>query len=197
MDIEVGPYFQCNQLRVVSLTDDDWRVALDKCKQSIKWRLKQRTLHGAHSPGNLGADPVDHYLGIAYEKILNGDWEWKTEHSLSEQMIIIANKYIGLEVDKMSTDKKLALQIVYKNLEEEFYFSGSDPPGVDEAEYEQKLKIIEAAVAEDAQLIFMLECLKEGKKRNEIATLMDLHPRQFDKLKEKLERKVKKYNQQK
>jgi len=191
--MEVGEHYNSNHQRIASLTDNDWRVALNKCKKHIQWRLRQRTLYGAHSPSNLGADPVEHYLGVAYEKILSGEWEWKKEHSLSEQMIRIAHKYIGLEVEKISTDKKTSLQIVYKDIEEDFYHMANAPPDIDESEYEEKLRIIEAAVFEDSQLAIMVEAIKEGHKRSEIAALMDIQPRQFDKLKEKLERKVKNY----
>lgn len=191
--MEVGKHYEANQIKIGALTSNDWKVAIFKCKTHIRWRIRQRTLHGAHSPSNLGGDPIDHYLGIAYEKILLGEWEWKEEYSLSEQMIRIANKFIGREVEKFTSEKGQALQIVYRNIEEEFYGLANAPPDTDEAEYEEKLSTIEAAVAEDSQLAIIVEALKEGSKRSEIAALLDIQPKQLDKLKEKLERKVKNY----
>ena len=55
---------------------------------------------------------------------------------------------------------------------------------------EARIKSIEAAVADDEQLGFLIEALKEGKKRAEIADLLDIGLRQVDKLKEKLIRRV-------
>ena len=43
----------------------------------------------------------------------------------------------------------------------------------------------------DSQLEFIIAALKEGKKRSEIALLMDIQPRQFDTLREKLLRRLK------
>lgn len=189
--MEIGRYFYANQRKIAGLDVDNWKAALAKCKEHIQWRLKQRTLSGAHSASNLGADPIDHYLGIAYEKILSGEWEWKHEHTLSQQMIRIANSYISKEVERATSAKKDALKIIYKDVEEEFYDLAAPPAeDSDHQEIEQRLKIIETAVAGEEALEFMIEGLKEGKKRADIADLLDLEVRQVDKLREKLMRRI-------
>ena len=191
--MKVGDHHSGNHIRIACLSEEDWKVALKKCKTHIRIRLRQRTLYGAHTSSNLGADPIDHYLGIAYEKILAGDWEWKVEYTLAEQLIRIADKFIGDTVDKYKTEKSEALRIVYKDIELDFYGLANAPPDTDEIEYEERLKTIENAISDDQELLMMLEGVKAGYKRSEIADLLDIHPRQLDKLKDKLERKVKKY----
>jgi len=190
-----GEYDAANQLRIVKLSDDDWRVALKKCKDHIKIRIQQKTLFGAHSAANLGGDPIDHYLALSCEKILAGNWEWKDEFSLSEQLIRIANSHISTEVARVNTVKSMQSKLVYQDIESEFYGMPNAPPEdlVDEAEYENRLRFIEDAISNDPELMFILEALKEGKKRHEISDLMDLQPRQFDKLKERLIRTVRNY----
>lgn len=190
--MEAGKYYKSNQEKVARITDKEWKIALFKCKEHIKWRLKQKTLSGAHSASKLGADALDHYLGIAYEKIIYGQWEWKAEFSLTAQMIRIANSYISKEVEKATSQKGESLRIIYTDQEEQFY-SVPDPPktSLENISDEARLKNIEAAVAGDEQLGFLIEALKEGKKRAEIADLLDIGLRQFDKLKEKLIRRVK------
>src|ERR1700744_3787019 len=101
--METSRYYYSNQRRIEPLSDADWKAALAKCKEHIKWRLRQRTLSGAHSASNLGADPVDHYLGIAYEKLLAGDWEWKDDFTLGQQLIRIADSYISKQVEKTTS----------------------------------------------------------------------------------------------
>ncbi|MBS1532575.1 MAG: hypothetical protein JSU01_19885 [Bacteroidetes bacterium] len=193
--METGKYYHANQRKVERLTDADWKVAMAKCKEHIKWRLKQRTLSGAHSASNLGAEPVDHYLGIAYEKILAGIWEWKDDFTLSQQMIRIADSYISKQVEQTTSAKSEALKIVYKDVEEEFYDLAAPPTDEREREeIERKLAVIETAVAGDEDLEFMIEGLKDGKKRAGIADLLGINVRQFDKLREKLMRRIK--NQQ-
>lgn len=194
--METGKYYYTNQQKVKLLKEVDWNVALAKCKKHIKYRLKQRTLSGAHSASNLGADPVDHYIGIAYEKILTGEWEWKDQRTLAQQMIRIADSYISKEVEKAESAKGKAFKVEYIDDEEEFYNTLPQPTEEKEQrEMDQRLKDIETAIAGDEELGFMIEALKEGKKRSEIADLLGVGVRQFDKLKEKLMRRVQKQKQ--
>ncbi|MGN8072822.1 hypothetical protein [Mucilaginibacter sp. 22184] len=189
--METGKYYQANQRKTEQLVESDWKVALAQCKEHIRWRLRQRTLSGAHSASSLGADPIDHYLGIAYEKILLGEWEWKDEHTLAQQMIRIADSYISKGVAKATSAKGEAFKIIYKNVEEEFYDLAAPPADEQEQhEIEQRLKMIETAVVGDEHLEFMIEGLKEGKKRADIAELLNIGVRQLDKLREKLMRRI-------
>lgn len=190
--MEVGKYYTSNQKKIANLTNNDWKVALFKCKEHIKWRLKQKTLSGAHSASNLGSDPVEHYLSIAYEKIISGEWEWKPEYTLAEQMIRIVNSYISKTVKNTTSKEAQSCKIIYTEDEEQFYSIADEPADslenhIDEA----KLQEITLAVAGDEQLEFIIEALKEGKKRADIAYLLDIGVRQLDKLKEKLIRRVK------
>ncbi len=190
--MEVGKYYKSNQAKVAALKDNDWKVALVKCKEHIKWRLSQKTLSGAHSSSNLGADPVEHYLGISYEKIITGEWEWKDGYTLVEQMIRIINSYISKTIENAKAPKSESFKIIYTDDEEQFYSIAAPPDyRVNYDSEEAKIRGIESAVAGDEQLEFLIEALKEGKKRAEIADLLDLGVRQFDKLKEKLIRRVK------
>jgi len=122
--MELGEYNKKNHGRIASLCEADWKVALKKCKDHIKWKLRQKTLYGAHTASRLGTDPVEHYLEISFEKIFSGEWEWKDEYSLTEQMIRIANSYISTEVEKKESKKEKSFKICYKDIEEEFYDLG-------------------------------------------------------------------------
>jgi len=190
----LGKYYEKNQNRIALVDEANWKVALKKCKEHIRWKLKQKTHSGAHSASRLGADPIEHYLGIAYEKILFGEWEWKKEYTLVEQMIRIIDSYISTEVEKKKTKKEESLKVDYFDIENEFY-NLVDPPDSlkEEALYAEKLQKIENAVKGDSQLELFLDSVKEGLKRADIAELLDLRPRQLDKLRERLFRKVRTY----
>ena len=192
--MELGEYYKQNQGRITLLSERDWKVALKKCKDHIKWKLRQKTLSGAHSASRLGADPVDHYLGISYEKILSGEWEWKEEFSLVEQMIRIVDSYISAEVEKKKTKKEKSLKIGYKDIESEFYDLAEPPDSSDEeGEFNERLKIINDAIKGDSQLELFMEAVKEGMKRSDVAAMLDLQPRQLDKVRERLFRKIRTY----
>ena len=196
--MELGEYYKKNHVRISSLREADWKVALKKCKDHVKWRLRQKTLSGAHSASRLGADPVEHYLGISYEKILTGEWEWKEEYCLTDQMIRIVDSYINTEVEKKKTQKEKSFKTVYKDTEIEFYDLAAPPDSSDEEDiFAERLKQIEEAICGDSQLELFMEAVKEGMKRSDVAAMLDLQPRQLDKVREKLMRRVSGYQSSK
>lgn len=188
--MQTGPHYENNHKRIALLTEADWKVALAKSKEHLKWKLWQKTLSGVHSASSLGADPIEHYLGMAYEKILTGEWEWKEQFTLAQQMIRIINSSISKEVDKATTAKG-QVKIFYHDQDEQFYDIEEPAEMAENIANEAKLKFIEAAIAGDEELEFVVEALKEGKKRIEIAKLLEIKPRQLDKIKERLFRKIK------
>jgi hypothetical protein len=192
--MELGKYHKKNQDKIASLTEANWKAALKKCKEHIQWKLKQKTLYGAHSASRLGADPVDHYLGVSYEKILLGEWEWKDDYSLAEQMIRIVDSHINTEVEKSKTQKEKSFETLYMDVEKEFY-KLTDPTDSKEEEaiFAERIQLIKDAVRGDSQLELFIEAVREGMKRNEVAAILDVEPRQLDKVKEKLMRRVRNY----
>ena len=190
--METGKFYHTNQLKLKQVETQGWAVALEICEKHIRWRLKQKTLSGAHSASNLGADPVDYYLGVAYEKILTGEWEWKEKYNLAQQLIRIADSQMSKEVEKAKSEKGKSSKVIYKETEEDFYHLEAAPDYQvgDEDEFYQRLKAVVIAVSGDEDLEFMIEALKEGKTRAEIAELMGLDVRKFDKLREKLLRRI-------
>lgn len=192
--MELGKYYKQNQRKLALVNEREWKVALNKCKWHIIWKLKQKTLSGAHTASRLGTDPVDYYLEISYEKILSGKWEWKDENSLVEQMIRIVNSHISTEVEKKKTKKEHSFNLSYNDVESEFY-NLADPPRSMEEEtiFAKRLKIIGDAISGDLQLEIFIGAVREGMKRADIAALLDLQPRQLDKVKERLFRKVRTY----
>lgn len=195
--MKLGKYYHQNREKTDRLTDSDWKIALTKCKEHLRWRMRQKTLSGAHSSSTLGMEAIDHYLGIAFEKILNGEWEWKDIYTLGQQMIRIADSAISKSIEKSKTNKSEALNVKYIDVEQEFYDLAEPPEENEDKEFSMKLKDIEDAIAGDIQLELMVDAIKEGKKRVEIADLLDLTVRQFDKLREKLIRRVKQHNAKK
>ena len=189
----MGQYSVTNQARINLLTERDWKVALAKCKAHIKLRLKQKTLWGVHKASNLGADPVDHYLSLAYEKILAGEWEWRPERSLVEQMIRIVNSSMSTEVEKAATLKAEKFKLTYTDIEDEFYSVSGTSDNEAPEEYESRLRVVKDAIRGEADLEFVLTALTDGYKRSQIADLMDLRPKQFDKVREKLINRVQKF----
>jgi hypothetical protein len=193
--MEKGSYYEYNAERVIKLSERDWVIALNKCKKHIRLRLKQKTLFGAHSQATLGADPVDYYLSDCTHKLMFGIWEWKNEFTLLEQLIRIINSSLSKGVEKTQTTKAKEFKIIYRPIEEEFYDLDIPDTSVDDIarkkQLEENIKITEDAINGDNELEFFWEAIKEGKKRADIADLLDIKPKQLDKIKERFIRKIK------
>ena len=194
--METGKHFIKNQKKLEALTDcvAQWAAALDKCREHIRVRLKRRTTFGAHTEARLGEDPYTYYISYAYDAILSGRWEWKDGHTLSEQMILIADSTISTEVEKVQTKKEGEKKVVYDDRETMFY--EQDIPGesdmVREIVINKQVSTIEETIQGDEDLEHFWECVKEGMKRTEIATYMEISPKQQDKLRERFINKIRK-----
>lgn len=192
--MELGPYYHRNQKKLAAITDKQWREALAKCVKHLSIKLRRKTLYGAHAGSRLGAEASDHYISLAYERIISGEWEFQDGMDIAEQMIRIIGSYISKAVEHSQTEKAISSQVIYTEIEEEFYEreidSGSNE--IYEKIYAIMVADVDKAVQDDVELCFIWEAIKEGKTRSEIAALLDKSVRQFDKLREKLIRTVKK-----
>ncbi|WP_181309024.1 hypothetical protein [Rufibacter sp. XAAS-G3-1] len=191
--MDLGKYYEANQKRLSLLTDGDWRAALAKCKEHLGWKLKQKTLYGAHSSASLGADPKEHYLSLALEKLLSGEWEWQIQFSLVEQLIRIINSLISKEVERRQTQKSESLKIEYRDIEAEFYDLGDlshQSDGEEAHEYERRIRVMEDAIQGDQQLLDFWEAVQAGYRRADTAEVLGITPKQLDKVRERLLRRV-------
>lgn len=199
LSVGKGQHLTHNLKKLESVTDSDWVVALKKCRDHVKIRLRKRTLFGAHTDERLGMDPVDYYVGFAYDSIIEGNWEWKSGRDLGKQLVRIAENRIGKEVEKFKIEHDVKFSTPGDMIDEhspgENFYSQEPPPVnpsiVQEAVYGKKIAIIEEAVRGDENLEMFWECVKDGMKRDEIATFMEKQPKQVDKFREKLINKIK------
>ena len=192
--MELGKYYQRNQQKLEFITSSQWEVALAKSIRYIELKLRKKTLYGAHSGSRLGSEAVDHYVSLAYEKIISGEWEFKDNMDIAEQMIRIIGSYISKAVEHSKTDKAAALKLEYVPIEGEFYereIDSGEGNSIYEKMYALMIEGVDAAAQDDIELEVIWDAIKEGKTRSEIAALLDKTPRQFDKLREKLINMVK------
>ncbi|GAA4334919.1 hypothetical protein [Flaviaesturariibacter amylovorans] len=192
--MELGPYYQRNQKKLAAITDKEWQEALAKCVKHLSIKLRKKTLYGVHAASRLGAEASDHYISLAYERIISGEWEFKDGMDIAEQMIRIIGSYMSKAIEHSQTERANLSRVTYSEIDEEFYEREIDS-GANEI-YEKVYAImvgdVDEAVKDDEELFFIWDAIKEGKTRSEIAALMDKTVRQFDKLREKLIRTVKK-----
>ena len=140
------------------VTDAEWEKAMATLSDYITWKLRGRTLYGAHSEKELGQRAVSFYMREAYLKLAEYVWEWKEEHTLEEQLMRIASNLIQKREDKYRRNAGLGFKIQDSRLDIEAVI-----PGGLEPEEERLLDVAyekaEAAVKGDAELERFLEAI--------------------------------------
>ena len=74
-----------NSERLETVSDKQWREALDELTAYLRWPLKGRTQRGAHSERELGMPALDYYQEEAVVKLIEGDWKWQDRFTLGKQ----------------------------------------------------------------------------------------------------------------
>jgi hypothetical protein len=195
--MKLGPYYHRNQQKLALITSNQWEEALARSIRYIELKLRRKTLYGAHAGSRLGAEAVDHYVSFAYEKIISGEWDFKDDRDIAEQMIRIIGSTISKVIKHSKTEKAEAFKVEYVPIEDEFYereIDSGEQNAIYEKMYELMVDAVDEAVEDDIELVIIWDAIKEGKTRSDIAALLDKDPRQFDKLRDKLIKTVK--NQQ-
>lgn len=203
-----GTFFESNSIKLNTVSSVEWEIALRKAEKHLNYRLWNRTSFGAHTIENLGVPAKEHYLNFAYMSVIYGNWEWKDDFDLPQQLIRIIDSRISTVVEsyKKAKDKNegrlkdgkylLTTTEVAQDIENTFY----DLEGDEEISEENLLKAeeqyeeIEQFILEsdDEDLIMFWECVKEGYTRKDIAEFIGKTPKQLDKIKEKLLRQIRK-----
>ena len=89
-----------NSERLETVSDKQWRDALDELTAYLRWRLRGKTQRGAHSERELGMPALDYYQEEAVVKLIEGDWKWQDRFSLGKQLERIAADLITKQVQK-------------------------------------------------------------------------------------------------
>jgi len=202
-----------NSDRLDTVTDKEWREALDKLTAYLKWRLKGRTKWGAHSEKVLETPALDYYTEEAVAKLLEGNWKWQDRYSLAEQLIEIAGNLVTKQAEKYAREHPAAAQS--EELQEEgFKFQDSgfrkkpefielmdpdklpdciDPStslGLGEDEMDETYEMVMKVVSDDEELTLYVKAIRECGHLDEIPEFMGVSMRRVYRLQEKLMRRV-------
>lgn len=204
---EKGIHFKSNSKKLDNVNDVEWTIALKQASEHLELRLRNRTKFGAHTIENLEVPAKEYYLNFAYMSIIYGRWEWKDKYTLPQQLIRIINSTMSTVIEtfvKAKTKNQERLQegrytlttsVETRDIESTFYDLETDELDEEsllktEAEYNELDDFVRKSGDSDFQMLW--ECVKEGYNRRETSVLMDLTPRQLDKLKERFLRQVRK-----
>lgn len=182
--------------KLTEVSEDEWKVAIARCKKLIDHRTKGKTIFGAHCESRLGMDPFDFYFQRALDSLYEGVWNWQFEkYTLSEQLTRIIGSMISEEVRKYKGKKEKEDSPSFISYEEYSYrvMVGSEED-IPSEEYEKKcdkqLKIIEQAITgdEDMENLFLL--ILDGKTNNDICENLGWDKRKLYKVSEKMKNRA-------
>lgn len=183
--------------KLIEVPEKEWLVAMAKCRDHIKLKLKRKTLTGAHSSATLSMPAADYYINTAIQKLYEEDgWDWKFEkYTLPEQLIRIINSMISEQVRKFKVEK--ANNPIIQVTDDERIFEANDiitdeEAAEKEAVIDEFLELTEAAIQGDDNLEMLYLHLMEDKGYPEIANEMNMDIKKIYKLAERLKEKVRK-----
>lgn len=212
-----------NSERLSTVSDQDWREALDELTAYLKWRLKGRTKWGAHSEKVLETPALDYYQEEAVAKILEGYWKWQDRYTLAEQLIQIAGNLItknaekykrehpwvkdpenieSHEKDDNSDDLEFEdLRIGgYRKSQQFVSLDTMDPedyPEVidvdEEEEMDETYEMVMRLVSDDKELTVYVEAIRACGHFEEIPEYMNVSVKKVYRLQENLMRRVRKF----
>ena len=151
------------------ISQKEWNEIIDRCKNAIKYRIKYSS-YGAHSEAELGFPALDYYIDEAVKKIYQFDWYWDFKNvKLEKHIITIANSLISRQVDSYERKQGKEKKIEYNDELEYNLFEDVYDERID-----LLIQCIEKITADDCDLNFYWEAIKESKKPKEIAQLMEI-----------------------
>lgn len=96
-----------NSERLETVSDKQWREALDELTVYLNWRLAGKTKRGAHSEKELGMPALDYYTEEAVVKLIEGEWKWQDRFTLGKQLEKIAADLVTKQVQKWKREHPL------------------------------------------------------------------------------------------
>ena len=211
-----------NSERLSTVSDQDWREALDELTAYLKWRLKGRTKWGAHSEKVLETPALDYYTEEAVAKLIEGFWKWQDRYTLAEQLIQIAGNLITKnaekykrehpwvkdpeniekrEKDENSDDLEFENWRIggYRKSQQFVSLDTMDPedyPEVidvdEEEEMDETYEMVMRLVSDDKELTVYVEAIRACGHFEEIPEYMNVSVKRVYRLQEKLVRRMRK-----
>jgi len=174
-----------------SITDIEWMDVVDKLTIYVHFKLKGRTLFGAHSEQNLGGNPVDYYVDEAIGKLFSLEWKWQFEkYSLLEQLQRVVGSMISTNVKKLKTKKE---DIILMEEDKLISMDKSEINDYDVEYYEIFKNALEECSKDDEDLQLYVMALDECISFDEMVTATGFEKKKLYVLQKKMTRRVTTY----
>jgi len=179
--------------RLHAISDIEWLEIVDKLTMFVRFKLKGKTIFGAHSEQNLGVEPVEYYVDEAIAKLFGLEWEWQFEkYSIIDQLKRIVGSMISTNVESFKKKKEKVLPTENESLNilaEKVNICN----GGDDSNYEIFKIALEECSKDDEDLQLYVMALDECNSFTEISEQTGWDKKKLYSLQQKITRKVIKY----
>jgi len=179
--------------RLHAIKDKEWLEVLDKLTVFVRFKLKGKTIFGAHSEQNLGVEPVEYYVDEAIGKLFGLEWEWQFEkYSLIDQLKRIVGSMISANVESYRKKKEKVLPTENETLSvlaEKVNVNNEN----DDINYQLFTEALEKCSQDDDELQLYVMALDECNSFGEMSTELGWEKKKLYFLQQKMTRRVIKY----
>jgi len=195
--------------KLSSIPDHEWIEIIDKLTVHVNFKLKGRTIFGAHSEKKLGMKAIDFYIEDAIQKLYEHKWDWQFEKfTLLEQLIRIIDstisenvrKYKVLQKEKEKAEAKAEIpkSVEFIPTESEKIEWLADKKLIPEEDNSEETlnkfnKILEICSQDDSELEILVLAQQETSDSDEIIKQCGWDKKKLYTLQRKLYRRVRKY----
>ena len=166
-----------------AISDNEWLDVIDKLTTYVHFKLKGRTIFGAHSEQNLGINPVEYYVDDAIGKLFSLEWKWQFEkYSLLEQLQRVVGSMISTNVEKFKAKKESIISL-----------EKSEIDGNEVQYYEVFKQALEECSKDDEELQLYVMALDECASFDEMVETTGIEKKKLYVLQKKMTRRVTKY----
>ncbi len=179
--------------RLHDVPDKEWLYVIDKLTMFVRFRLKRKTLFGAHSEQNIGIEPIDYYVDESIAKLFSLEWEWQFEkYSLIDQLKRIVGSMISTNVESFRNRKEKVLPTENETLFVLAEKANSSNEN-DDFTYDLFKKALEECSKDDEELQLYVMALDDCNSFDEMSSELGWDKKKLYSLQQKMTRRVIKY----
>ncbi len=179
--------------RLHAVKDKEWLEILDKLTVFVRFKLKGKTIFGAHSEQNLGVEPVEYYVDEAIGKLFGLEWEWQFEkYSLIDQLKRIVGSMISTNVENFRKKKEKVIPTENESLSvlvEKVNVNNEN----DDVNYPLFIEALEKCSQDDEELQLYVMALDECNSFDDMSIELGWEKKKLYSLQQKMTRRVIKY----
>ncbi len=179
--------------RLHAIPEKEWLDVIDMLTVFIHFKLKGRTIFGAHSEQVLGVQPVEYYVDGAIAKLFGLEWEWQFEkYSLLEQLKRIVGSMISTNVESYKNREEKVMPTENETIN---FLAEKNTVNSEENNetYELFKKALEECSQDDEDLQLYVLALDECNSFDEMSIELGWDKKKLYSLQQKMTRRVIKY----